>query len=184
MNIVIKPLGCSEEQLNNWKKKGFSYDKRTARQMLEAFKKESGASLDAINELELIIGASLPRDYKEFMLKYDGGVPEPAAFDIQEESNSSVVKAIFGLETPLVNSSVKYNIDLYKNRIPNDFMPIGSDAFGNRIVLGVRDKWAGKIFFWDHERESDEVGGYYGNIFLISNSFEDFLLGLREQKEI
>src|SRR5689334_3493628 len=34
-----------------------------------------------ILSLELKVGATLPADYRQFLLDYNGGVPEPACFD-------------------------------------------------------------------------------------------------------
>lgn len=185
MAITINPLGCSEAQLDAWRKKGFSYDKRTARQMILAFNKVPGATQESIDGFEKSLGIKLPDDYREFIYKYDGGVPDPAVFDINKERDSSVVKELFGLETPLTASSLKYNLSLYENRIPSKFIPIGSDVFGNKIILGVGGDNFGAIFFWDHENEAsdEDVQTYHSNIFLISESFDDFLGKLRLPKE-
>ncbi len=55
MTLNIKPLGCSENELNAWRKMGISYDKRTAKQMVAAFNKISGALPESINHFEKVL---------------------------------------------------------------------------------------------------------------------------------
>ena len=185
MNVKMKRLGTSEKEIEKLRSLGFKYDKRTVRQMIAANNKTTGASLDSIKKLEFDIGSSLPDDYKDFLISYDGGLPEPAAFDIPRENNSSIVKEFFGLDTPLLTASIEYNRRMYENRIPKKFLVIGCDVFGNRIILGIKNDNYGEIFFWDHENEADEdnVEEYYENIYLISKNFSDFLNSLRNPEK-
>lgn len=185
MTLNIKPLGCSENELNAWRKMGISYDKRTAKQMVAAFNKIPGALPESINHFEKVLKITLPLDYRAFMLKYDGGIPEFTTFNILEDNNASVLSELFGLDTPLVTSSLEYNRCLYQDRIPADLLPIGGDVFGNRVVLGIKGERYGKIFFWDHENEAEEQASqiYYDNIFLISENFNTFLSELKVSME-
>lgn len=56
-------------------------------------------------------------------------------------------------------------------------IPIADDPGGNLFVINV-DKTGdfGKIYFWDHNNESDgEPQPYYGNVHFIANSFCEFI---------
>ena len=97
---IIKPLGSSEEQIASWQKMGIKYDKRTIKQMIAAYHTPPGATEQSILKFESTLPAKLPEDYRKFLLMHDGGVPDPPAFNIPSENNSSVIKELFGLDTP------------------------------------------------------------------------------------
>ena len=56
-------------------------------------------------------------------------------------------------------------------------LPIGSDSFGNLIVLQVDGEATGRVLFWDHEAEVS------ASLTEISRSFTDFLAELRLEEE-
>jgi hypothetical protein len=75
------------------------------------------------------------------------------------------------------NLGLSKNIMLFIHRIPKELIPIGCDGCGNQICLGVAGERYNKVYFWDHEEEMDgeETEPWYDNIYLIANSFEEFI---------
>ncbi|POR15224.1 SMI1/KNR4 family protein [Flavobacterium oreochromis] len=71
-------------------------------------------------------------------------------------------------------------IDFGKTRIPEDFITIGCDQVDDQICLGVKGEYSGKVYLWEMEQEADygQPFPYYGNMTLITNSFQEFLDGL------
>lgn len=165
-----------------------------------------------IKNIEKEKNCILPESYKKFLLAYNGGEPYWDCFKIRGrvvngQSTSSSVRFFFGI-CPDTNS-VMHNYDIFeaikgrKNRIPEEFLPIGTDSFGNDICIGIKGKYYGKIYFWDHELEAgaikfvyenfglevamkntgltaEEITNYgdeptYKNIHFIANSFDEFL---------
>ena len=142
---------------------------------------------DDIRNIEKLKSCILPADYKEFLLKYNGGTPNFNAFTIEKEEGSTI-RFFFGIDN---NISSKRNYDIIKNikqskdRIPEELLPIACDSFGNRVCIGVKDKHYGKIYFWDHENEAgsrnpldNTIKPWWKNITLIANSFTDLLNSL------
>jgi hypothetical protein len=139
-----------------------------------------------LRALEQVWHFNLPKTYREFLLSYNGGIPENnLVFDYVDDNNTlgSNLRYLFGI-TPEDNLNVLRYIETYENRIPKTMFPIATDDFGNLILIGVKNPYRGKVYFWDHEMEADEEEQpYYENIFLISSSFEEFIEGLKEEED-
>ena len=131
---------------------------------------------ETIKVIESFIQAKLPDEYRDFLLKYNGGIPDKIIFNIS-------ALAFFHK----VNSSDYYSdfvvaYHTYIVRIPKGFIVVASDVGGNNILLGLEGKDRGKIYFWDHEEEVDEdEEADFRNMTLISNSFNQFVDSLKEE---
>jgi hypothetical protein len=137
---------------------------------------------EAIREAERQIGVPLPQAYKQFLLKYNGGRPEPAAFRITwsgqewaDDWSVDTVHMLLGLR-PGDEADFLTDFESYQGRIPNDTVPIGYDPGGNLLLLGVRGRNTGKVFFWmqDYEVEEGQTPDY-SNVGFVASSFSEFL---------
>lgn len=132
-----------------------------------------------IKEFEDFIEAKLPKDYIEHLLKYNGGRSEEDCYPFIElpalDDTIGDIHYFYALyEGDLSNLKKKY--DVFKGRVPNEMISIASDACGNQICLGIREPYYGKVYIWDHELEAaDGEPIRYDNIYLIANSFTDFI---------
>ena len=127
----------------------------------------------------------LPSGYREFLLKHNGGTPNLDCFTFENEpDNGSIIQCFFGIY-PDHNYDLIETIKTYKvreNRLPKRLFPIANDCGGNLICISVMNPDRGKIYFWDHEQETDPPDD--SNLTLIANSFEDFLDGLHEAPKL
>lgn len=140
-----------------------------------------------IEALEQVWGVGLPKAYKEFLTKYNGGSPIPNCFSFKNRPNEgSFVDVFFGVKKD-PNNNLLMNIKLYEERIPSNFLPIADDPGGNLILLSIKGIDRGKIYFWDHDLEADpdlnEIPDY-SNLILIADSFDEFINGLHSEDEI
>lgn len=139
--------------------------------------------IEAIKFLEAYLQHKLPRDYKNFLLQYNGGKPVPDCFKFFDSNNGSVVNFFFR-----INAEKEYRyadllsaIRELRGRVPRDFIPIASDVFGNIICIAISGKLFGKVYFWDHEFETDDnEEPTMRNMTLIANNFDEFINGLYE----
>jgi hypothetical protein len=133
----------------------------------------------AIELFQRFIGKKLPKDYVKFLVDYNGGSPVPDAFDFEDGSGGSSVRYFHGLRKNADDDDLLRNMDVYKDRMPTDFLPIASDFGGNKIVMAISGQYYGRVFFWDHENEVDEgsVAGMQ-NMSLVAKNFSAFLSGL------
>ena len=148
---------------------------------------ESGQPLSEsdLDEVEARYGIGLPRDYKTFLLRFNGGSPDKPLFRLKG-------KRVFG-ECIHYFLSISDDPDIsfhkyyqrYKgdnNRLPKDIIPVAFDPGGNLICLSVGSKNFGQVFFWDHESETSSRGERGENLRLIADTFQDFIDGLKEQE--
>lgn len=134
-----------------------------------------------VHRLELRLGYRLPEDYREFLLHYNGGQPEPSSFRFALRTGpdaSSCVSWFLSLYDGK-HSNLERNIDIFEGRIPTATLPIADDPFGNVVLLGLHGQIRGKVYFWDHECEPEEQPSW-ANVDLVADSFEDFMRGLTD----
>jgi hypothetical protein len=150
---------------------------------VEIFESKAPISEEKITAFEKEIDHKLPDDYREFLLKHNGGYPKPRAFDIcwsteeqkEEFTNSSLTGWFYHLDDEETSNLLK-SFHMKRKWIPKDTIAIGYDAGGSEILLGTYGENRGKIFYWVNEaaeEESDNPG--YENVGFIANSFQEFL---------
>ena len=143
---------------------------------------------------ELRIGVIFPEQLQSFLLKTNGGRPNPNQFDFkdtQDRADASCVEWFTGIyannDTLAVPYSYERDIEaaarvfkIKEQRLPVELLAIGRDGLGNLICIAVSGVHLGKIFFWDHENEVDpdedeQPLDWWRNVCLVANSFNEFL---------
>lgn len=101
------------------------------------------------------LGVQLPEPYRSFLLRYGGmGLDQPAVFPIEEESpwgKTGRVEQFYGLSNDPTEGIQMATTQTYAGRIPDDTLPIGEDAGGNLVLLGISAAVSDRVWFWDHE---------------------------------
>lgn len=146
---------------------------------------EPGKKINESNiiEFEGKINLKLPLEYRLFLLNHNGGECEPSVFIFTEngiESDSSV-RSFFAIGGIDDDYDLEENIDIYINeekRLLDGLIPIAEDDFGNLICICCEGSNTGRIYFWDHENEDED--DLSANLFLVSNSFNEFIDNLTE----
>ena len=134
------------------------------------------ATDEQIAEFEKIEGVKLPADYRAFLMTYNGGRPIPDCFPFGTEPGS-LLDTFFELgEGEGKTNDLQTMCDQYRPRIPHTMMPIGCDAGGNAILLGVHGEPWGRVFFLDYMNPRP--------IFEIAPSFEAFLASFEPRPEV
>ena len=141
-------------------------------------------SLQAIQNAEKSLGVKFPDQYIQFLLKYNGGRPEPAGFDIEWRTNqpmsedwrTSMLSWFLSIYNGDETNLLEYNKISFSGRIPKETIAIADDCGGNLILLGVSGEYKDKILFWVKDDEVEE-GGVPGfeNVGFLANSFDEFL---------
>ncbi len=138
---------------------------------------EKLTNYDILN-LEQELNLQLPQDYKNFLLKNNGGAPvQDWVFDFTQiipESgkpfdNSSVIREFSTLsELPFFYGNL-----IGEELIPEKFLPIASDPFDNQILLCADENNYGKIYFADHEMYDSETDHWL--MTELADSFTEFI---------
>jgi hypothetical protein len=116
------------------------------------------------------IGTRLPQDFREYLLKYNGGKPIPSDFNIPNLGSNSI-HHVYGIHNGPDYLNLESNVEIYKARIPNSLLPFADDPVGNVLCIGISGEVKGQIYFWDHELECED----WSSIVKISDSFSLFL---------
>lgn len=120
------------------------------------------------------IGFALPDDYKEFLINFNGGVPEVrySTFTVNELKKNIGLQVLYGLD-------LGENLDLrewykeYEDDLLQDCLIIGH-GLGFGFIILVNSPEASGIYFWDNTFELDN-SSKDENIYKISNTFRDFI---------
>lgn len=142
---------------------------------------DSNGPLDSkhLEILEKKLGKKLPLDFRAFLLKFNGGYPEPDSFNFFGSEDGSCVDRFLGINVGEHSNLYRY-FKTYSKRIPKEFLPIAHDPGGNLICIGLFGEYKNKIYFWDHEFEANGHEPNMTNMHLISGNFSEFLEVLHE----
>ena len=141
-----------------------------------------------LSAIEQYWGFKLPKDYREFIINYNGGVTKKKYFKSKNGDKEAILDYLFGLINDF-NNDISMNLLMdFKDvggRYPSSMIPIGDTVGGDRILLSIKNKDRGKIYFWDHEIESEEdEEPDYSNLTLIADNFDEFINGLYSEQDI
>lgn len=114
-----------------------------------------------VHEFECRYGIELDKEYRKFLVKYNGGDTPNTC--VKGKGVSSDIRCFFGLNTEELIDDAMHS-PVWQNK---KCVPIGEDSFGNYYAIGTSESEKGYIFFCDHEKE-------FG-MRKISDSFSQFL---------
>jgi hypothetical protein len=136
-------------------------------------------SREQIREFESRMGLSLPEGYVAFLLSTNGGRPTPNQFYIPDCNGVASVDVLYGLDVEPQVCDITWQLNEWRDLIPEGFLAFGRDPFGNHLLLSTVAETRGRVYYWDsgyHFDESDDEG----NTYELADSIELFLAGLAE----
>lgn len=136
-------------------------------------------SPEALSDFIQSTKMNLPNDYQQYLLKYNGGKPVPSDFHISNEQGISGIHVMYGLNDGPDWQSLRDCFFVFQGRMPSSVLPVGSDHFGNQIVISCAGGHRGSVWFWDHEQEAPWYRKW-SNMIRIANSWTDYLATLFE----
>ena len=150
---------------------------------IKVIESHAPTNLKEIKKFEKLIQAKLPEDYKQFLLKHNGGHPITNGFELIKPINNKTKEAgiswFFALYDGDVCNITRKFMDS-RGGIPDELLPIGYDS-GGKTCLGIKGDYYGKLYYWT-TNWSWWSGNDYNYLYLIANSFTDFINGLFERK--
>jgi hypothetical protein len=134
---------------------------------------------EEVHAFEAEFGASLPADYRSFLLSVNGGYPEKRAF-YYDEDKSFVLQRLYPLTDELESYFNLPSTNHSGSEAPKGFLIIGGSSFGDSLCLGVRPPHVGRMIYIDHEeRDPDEVEeNEWLGVTVLAESFEGFMTSL------
>ena len=145
-------------------------------------------TIDDIKKVEKELNINLPEDYKQYLVKYNGGHPIKDSFPLIEIydfdrygwGKSTIydceINRFHAICDDYYDNFVKSN--KYKVDILDNFIIIGGSSGGDSICINVeKGKDYGKIYYSGHDWD---IGPDFASHALIANSFTDFINSLYE----
>jgi hypothetical protein len=137
--------------------------------------------IDDISRFEKEIGFALPRDYRDFLLEHNGGIPQPADFKVKIGSET-LVDAVQAFHSLLGESDVlRMEWHQAKRELPAGWLPIGLDIFGETLCVSLKGLNYGRVFLTEGYVE---YLGHKPHMWKLANSFNDFEAMLFDQKAL
>lgn len=122
--------------------------------------------------LESHFNLSLPSDYVQFLLDYNGGRPEPNYLIIPDLGVEVVLGDFLGIGVE--HYDLTKLIHKMMDDMPKAHLPIGFDPGGNVYFI---DSTNGEVFYWDAGRHFAESTDEE-NAYKVADSFTDLLNSL------
>jgi hypothetical protein len=170
--IFFEKIAYSEQEIISFASIGIRYDKKMKNSLILEYKEPTEISRMMIDDFEEKYGVNLPEDYKLFLEKTNGGIPEKNVFNIAK-TKDIVIGHFFTLSSRVYIYTLEYNNNGDLIKIPNQYFAISDTVNGDYILLNVdkNNKKFGSIciYFYDEN-----------NIKKLNICFNDFLNKLHE----
>lgn len=129
-----------------------------------------------LGRFEELLEVRLPADYRNFLLRNNGGRPRVNGFRIENNGQASdeVLDYFLGIAQGEQDDIVTF-LQGYADRLPPELLPSAYDAFGNLICLGLSEPFAGQVLFWNHELEPESDDTEYSNLTVVAPNFSLFV---------
>ena len=132
---------------------------------------------EEIKKIEEKYKIQLPQDYVNFILTYqDKTIKDDYAFfpleraPITGKDGNNMISYFFKGE---LEKEIKDMYEIFRDNV----IPIAGVLNGDLICIGVKGEYKEKIYYWWHENEiDDDPDNIRATLFLIANSFRDFIL--------
>ena len=110
----------------------------------------TGASLDAIQEVERVLGVQFPKDYETYLRTYGWA---RLSYDELYGLGDSVPAHL-----NLVANTVRERTD-FRPYLPKLLVPVMPDGAGNHYCLDLSNANSGKcpVVFWDHDEGEQQI---------------------------
>ena len=143
-----------------------------------------GVDLKVIEKFQKNRGILLPEDYKNFLLKYNGGTPKIkySTFRVKELSTNIILDCLYGLNVEKRQLDLEYINDEFGDEDLSEAIIIGDDPGSGFIVLLNYEKLKGIIYYLDDEFNFEQ-STEENNMYKISDSIKEFIDSLEEPKE-
>jgi len=129
---------------------------------------------EKLGDLEKQLDLTLPAQYRQFLLRSNGGRPSPDIVDIEGlEGGMASIQVFNSIGAPLECDDLSWNKNVFSDRIPPRMLPVACDCSGNIYCLSVAGDDCGQVIYVD--RQSPELTHHF-----VAADFDGFLAKIRE----
>jgi len=126
--------------------------------------------LKDIENLEAELKARLTSDYRDFLLRHNGGVPTPDTIEVSGAPEMPTdVQFFFGIGRSIESSDLMWNLAFIRERCPcRHVLPVACDSGGNLFCLEVENGHTQQVVYAD-------IGISEGRFYSVAPTFEKFI---------
>lgn len=137
--------------------------------------------VDVLLEFESELNATLPIEYREYLLKHNGGDFEKRVVLVPEEGHTRV-HHMFGLHQGPEYRQLRRQYMHFGGVTAHNYLPICDDGLGNTFFLKLKGSNVGAVYFGDHEA----MGGdsLVNNFQYVSLTFREFVESMLTDDEM
>lgn len=139
--------------------------------------KEQGLALseEQITLLEEKIAWSLPMTYRHFLMKNNGGRPEPDVIDVAGLPETPTdLQVFFGIGGDLESCDLLWNFSLIRERCSTHaIFPIACDSGGNLFCLSMSVGMGASVVYCELDSSESKV-------YVVAPSFDKFMEMIKE----
>ena len=138
-----------------------------------------------IVQLEEKTEIRLPKQYRDFLLKYNGGVPALSQFTTRSGRETTGVKKFLPLAN-IKDDNLLEEIEgiTQAGQIPSNLIPVAVTYGDERVVISHSGSDVGKVYYWSWDMEPERAHKpSYKYIFPVADSFNEFFEGLAEDED-
>jgi len=143
-----------------------------------------------IAAFEAELGATLPEDYRAFLLDMNGGqtTRSHCVFTMRMRKvreDETVLNSLNSLDDPDDQSNLATQWRWERTWLPREVIPVGYDGFGGTVVVVVAGPRRGQVWFLDGldprpEGSNPRVEWFdQRDVSKVADSFREFMSGLR-----
>ena len=132
-----------------------------------------------ISKLEMRLGVTLPEQYRQFLLDFNGGSPTPDTVKVEGLPGASAdVQIFFGIGRPVESSGLEWNLAVLAERLEEGLLPVASDSGGNVFCLALQGHGRGAVFYCDLQSVFADFEAK-PRLYAVASDFDAFLRKLQ-----
>jgi hypothetical protein len=144
--------------------------------MINIVESERPISENDLMRIEKAIDGPLPEQYRAFLLKHNGGRPEPDTIDIDGwVFRSTDVRVFYAIDDSAESCDILLALDRLEGCKENKLLPIAGDSFADNFILVIAEDGYGEVVFFDPREIPPRP-------YLVANDFNEFLSKLHEPR--
>ncbi|WP_392551925.1 SMI1/KNR4 family protein [Orbus wheelerorum] len=127
-----------------------------------------------IEYIEHNLNINLPKDYKQFLIDFNGGLPQSnyLTLMLNNLNETLTLGVLLGINDNPNYNLISWNIE-YKSDMPMSAIIIGTD-YNSGLYIMITDKEQAGIYYWDNSYNL-ESSDDNENVYFITSTFTEFM---------
>lgn len=133
-------------------------------------------------EFERGLPGRLPAAYRDFLIEFNGGHPEPNVVKVPVHEETDV-QVFLGVQREFASSCIDLTRETLEVRLDPSHLPVARDSGGNVFCLSLSEEDCGAVYYYDLEAVFCDFERERAPSYRIANDFLSFLKMLHEFEE-